>query len=283
MNAVGVAFLGFFFFSCCTLWSQDKKLHSVYFDFDKDQIVKPQQSELDAFIQTIDTSKIASITIYGYCDDRGKDQYNYQLSERRATAVQNKILDAGIKNKVIVHIEGKGRVLLESDYVDNITNQRQKNRRVDVTLNFYEISDIPEYAVYTGLHDSLKEGDRVVLQNIQFEQGSSKLKSKGKKQLREIAKYLKAHPYFNFQIHGHVCCTPKRYFEAFDKHTNRRELSHNRAKQVYEYLIIQKVPQDRMSFIGCGNEFPLNLTPDLDRRVEFYIVDSFTDSLSAAL
>lgn len=273
MNAFYLALTGFFLFSCTAIFGQEKTVHSVYFDFDKDRVRLTELPNLVEFLQDIDTTRIETIEIFGYCDDRGKDQYNYALSERRAEAIRNEIIKQGIKNKVIVTIEGKGRVIIDQDYAKDLTKLRQKNRRVDIILNFLTIPFEKQAGIYTQLNDTLREGDRVILQNIQFEQGRSRLKGKSKKALRFIAKELRKQPDLNFEIHGHICCTPKRYFEAFDKDTHKRELSHNRAKQVYDYLVTQKVDKKRMKFMGCGNIYPLNLTPDLDRRVEFLITE----------
>jgi outer membrane protein OmpA-like peptidoglycan-associated protein len=34
------------------------------------------------FVLQSDTTQIESIQIYGYCDDRGDNDYNYKLSEK---------------------------------------------------------------------------------------------------------------------------------------------------------------------------------------------------------
>ncbi|MCP1995161.1 OmpA family protein [Flavobacterium sp. HSC-61S13] len=251
--------------------AQEENIHSVYFDFDQYQIKNKEQQLLLAFIKDLDTVAIETIEIFGYCDDRGKDDYNFKLSEKRAYAIQKVILDQGIRNKVVVTIEGKGRVMIDQDFSKDLTKLRQKNRRVDLLLNFKQIPFEKQPGIYTEFKDSLVEGDRIILQNVYFEQGHSKLTPKAKKELREIAKKMKAQKDFNFEIHGHICCTPKRYKETFDKSTHKRELSSNRAKNVYLFLIQLKVPKDRLKHFGCGNEYPLNLTPDLDRRVEVLI------------
>lgn len=273
MKTYFLAFTCFILLTCATALGQEKTVHSVYFDFDKDKIRLNELPGLLEFINDIDTTRIETIEIFGYCDDRGKDQYNYALSERRAEAIKEQIITKGIKNKVIVTIEGKGRVVIDQDYSKDLAKLRQKNRRVDILLNFYTIPFEEQPNIYTHLNDSLKEGDRVILQNIQFDQGRSRLKGKSKKELRLIAKELNKKPDLNFEIHGHICCTPKRYTEAYDKDTHKRELSFNRAKQVYDYLVTLKIDKKRMKFLGCGNIYPLNLTPDLDRRVEFYIIE----------
>jgi outer membrane protein OmpA-like peptidoglycan-associated protein len=41
------------------------------------------------FVLQSDTTQIESIQIYGYCDDRGDNDYNYKLSEKRVNTVQN--------------------------------------------------------------------------------------------------------------------------------------------------------------------------------------------------
>ena len=65
-----------------------------------------------AFVKTADTSKIESIQIYGYCDDRGANDYNYILSKNRVNTVQNILIDNGFNANKIVIIEGKGRVIV---------------------------------------------------------------------------------------------------------------------------------------------------------------------------
>lgn len=263
-----------FFLVSGTLIAQENTIHSVYFDFDKHALRLNERPSLQEFIQDIDTTRIETIEILGYCDDRGKEDYNYKLSEKRAHAVRDFILAQGIKNKVIVNIEGKGRVMIDQDYARDISKLRQRNRRVDIVLNFMKIPFEAQPGIYTELNDSLREGDRVILQNIQFAQGRSRLTGKSRRELRRIARTLiKEQSDLNFEIHGHICCTPKRYTEAFDKDTHKRELSHNRAKHVYEFLLRQKIDSTRMKYFGCGNEYPLNMTPDLDRRVEFLIME----------
>jgi outer membrane protein OmpA-like peptidoglycan-associated protein len=48
---------------------------TVYFDFDKYGLDSEQQQTILDFIEA-DTSKIESVQIYGYCDDRGNADYN---------------------------------------------------------------------------------------------------------------------------------------------------------------------------------------------------------------
>jgi hypothetical protein len=51
-------------------------------------------------------------------------------------------LTSGIKNKIIVTIEGKGRILIDDDIVENLPEKRSKNRRVDVVINLKPLPKI---------------------------------------------------------------------------------------------------------------------------------------------
>ena len=125
----------FFFFTIYPVFSQEEVVHSVYFEFDKYNLNEKQATDVVNFVQTIDTNRIESIQIFGYCDDRGKDAYNFKLSTNRANTIKDKLIEKGIKHKIIVTIEGRGRIMLEED-IDNVSEARSKNRRVDVVANY---------------------------------------------------------------------------------------------------------------------------------------------------
>lgn len=251
--------------------AQEETVYSVYFDVNKFNLDDKQGNNVVAFIKAIDTSRIETIQIYGYCDDRGKDAYNFKLSTNRANTIRDTLLGRGIKNKIIVTIEGKGRILLEED-IDNITEARSKNRRVDVTVNFKPLPP-PKFepGVYNALKKDLIAGDRVYLDNILFERGSSKLTTKSKLELDKMAKFLMKYKNLQFEIQGHICCTPTFQKEAIDKDTRKRELSKNRAFAVYKYLVSKKITPNRMTYKGYGNTVPLGKGTEYDRRVELMI------------
>jgi outer membrane protein OmpA-like peptidoglycan-associated protein len=59
-----------------------KKIETVYFEFDQYSLTKDQEKMIWDFVLQSDTTQIESIQIYGYCDDRGDNDYNYKLSEK---------------------------------------------------------------------------------------------------------------------------------------------------------------------------------------------------------
>ena len=256
--------------------AQEETVFSVYFEFDKFNLDSKQGDNVVAFIKAIDTTRIETIQIFGYCDDRGKDSYNLKLSNNRANTIKDALMSHGVKNKIIITIEGKGRIMLEED-IDNVSEARSKNRRVDVVVNF---RPTPPPAMEPGMYhiDGIKAnmvvGDRIYLDNILFPKGSSQLTLNSKKELDKITKLLQKYKNLQFEIQGHICCTPTFQKEAIDMNTRKRELSENRARSVYKYLLSKKIPEKRMTYKGYGNTKPLGKGPEYDRRVELVITKS---------
>ncbi len=263
----------FLLFSVVSFAQEDEEVHSIFFEFDKYNLKEEQANAVVAFVSKIDTSRIESVQIFGYCDDRGKDQYNYTLSTNRANTVKNKLIERGIKSKIIITLEGKGRIMLDEDMQTNVPEARSKNRRVDVVVNFKPIviEDLKIPGVYSSIKKDRIVGDRIYLDHVLFERGSSQLSYKGKKELDRIALELHKYKNIHFEIQGHVCCTPTFQKEAIDRDTKKRELSINRAKRVYNYFLMKRISKTRMSFKGYGNTQSLKKGSTLDRRVELLI------------
>src|SRR5690606_25566996 len=174
-----ILFLLFCFVSIFA-FSQEEEVHSIYFEFDKYHLKDAQVESVVSFIQKIDTSRVETIEIFGYCDDRGKDEYNYVLSTKRANTVKDKLVERGIKSKIIITLEGKGRIMLDEDLQENIPEARSKNRRVDVVVNFKPIliEELKIPGVYSTIPKNPVVGDRIYLDQLLFERGSSKLSFK---------------------------------------------------------------------------------------------------------
>ena len=263
----------FLLFTVVSFAQEEEEVHSIFFEFDKYNLKEEQANAVVAFVSKIDTSRIESVQIFGYCDDRGKDAYNYTLSTNRANTVKNKLIERGIKSKIIITLEGKGRIMLDEDMQINVPEARSKNRRVDVVVNFKPIviEDLKIPGVYSTIKKDRIVGDRIYLDHVLFERGSSQLTYKAKKELDRIALELHKYKNIHFEIQGHVCCTPTFQKEAVDRDTKKRELSINRAKRVYNYFLMKRISKVRMSYKGYGNTQSLKQGSTLDRRVELLI------------
>lgn len=256
-----------------SFFAQEKVMQNVYFDLDVDQLKADQKDILCDFFQKMDSTQIQAFSVFGYCDDRGTAPYNIDLSIRRVNTVEKLILEMGLPSKKLVRHEGRGRILINTDSISNLDATRSQNRRVEIVVekkpqtNYF--MGVPKlYAKFNLPH---KKGDRIYLENVRFEEGSSYLNLKSRAILDEICVILQKYPYLEFEIQGHVCCTPKYYSDAIDKNSKDRNLSYNRAKAVYRYLVMKKINPSRMTFKGYGNQFPIGKAPEFDRRVELVI------------
>jgi hypothetical protein len=70
------------------------------------------------------------------------------------------------KNKIVI-IEGKGRVLLSDNPLENLAEIRSKKRRVDILI----VSKIVWKGIYNSFQDKHEIGDRIFLENILFNLG----------------------------------------------------------------------------------------------------------------
>jgi len=245
------------------LSAQENEVQSVYFEFDKFSLNKNEISTIIGLVNSPVFSQFDAIQIYGYCDDRGSDDYNNKLSDKRVATIQKILLSNGISQNKIFICEGRGRVILDKDTVRNLQQTRGKNRRVDLVFI--------KSMVYTYFPAKPKVGDLILLDRVNFEMGSSALSLKAKKELDRTVVLLGKHKSLRFEIKGHVCCTPSKYSDAIDQETQNRNLSINRAKNVFLYLRSKGISPYRMSYKGYGNRFPLGKGDALDRRVEFLV------------
>ncbi|MGL4721766.1 MAG: OmpA family protein [Desulfovibrionaceae bacterium] len=68
----------------------------VYFGFDQYILTEKEQEILKEKITVLENNPSIRIQVAGYCDDRGTQEYNLALGERRALAVYNYFIQNGI-------------------------------------------------------------------------------------------------------------------------------------------------------------------------------------------
>jgi len=68
----------------------------VYFDFDQSAIRPDQKPTLEKNAQYLRNNAGARIVIEGNCDERGTNEYNIALGERRAVSAKNYLVGLGI-------------------------------------------------------------------------------------------------------------------------------------------------------------------------------------------
>ncbi|MFQ5416961.1 MAG: OmpA family protein [Myxococcota bacterium] len=73
------------------------ELKTIYFDFDQANIRADQRAELQADAKAIEAQPdLGVVTLQGNCDERGSEEYNLALGDRRAAAVKTYLVDLGV-------------------------------------------------------------------------------------------------------------------------------------------------------------------------------------------
>ncbi len=109
----------------------NENLESIYFDFDKSNIRANQVYYLDSNVAVLKENPALKIVLGGHADERGTNQYNIKLSNRRAETVKKYLVEKGIDAaRITVYAYGE-------DYpaADGHTESAWSfNRRVDISL-----------------------------------------------------------------------------------------------------------------------------------------------------
>ncbi|PRZ00578.1 outer membrane protein OmpA-like peptidoglycan-associated protein [Marinilabilia salmonicolor] len=106
---------------------------SVFFDFDKSAI-KPDAHKVIAIVaRFMKEHPDEKILVQGYCDERGADDYNVRLSQRRCDAVMDVLVnDYGLdENRITTEPNGEGKLLSDTKKLAP-RGVHMVNRRVDI-------------------------------------------------------------------------------------------------------------------------------------------------------
>ncbi|MCX7937507.1 MAG: OmpA family protein [Chlorobi bacterium] len=103
----------------------------VFFDFDKADLREESLPELDLAAEFLKEHPTVRVRIEGHTDDVGTDEYNLQLSKRRAEAVKKYLVSKGIDEKRILTV-GYGKS--QPKVKDTTPEARALNRRVEMKV-----------------------------------------------------------------------------------------------------------------------------------------------------
>lgn len=78
-----------------------------YFDFDKAELSQANKEKLSEVVAKIKTFNVEVITVSGYADRIGTEDYNQSLSEKRANVVKEELSRLGV-DKSKIYTESKG-------------------------------------------------------------------------------------------------------------------------------------------------------------------------------
>ena len=106
---------------------------TALFDFDSDVLKDEGKAAIQELADSITakSGSVVDVDVIGHTDSTGPEDYNEQLSLRRATSVKNFLVESGV-DAGIIDVSGKGETM---PIADNGTREgRAQNRRVEINV-----------------------------------------------------------------------------------------------------------------------------------------------------
>jgi len=80
---------------------QPFKADTVYFEFDKATIKASETHKLDSVSSRMKQYRGKALRVEGHCDERGTEEYNRSLGDRRSLAIREYLVRAGMDHQMI--------------------------------------------------------------------------------------------------------------------------------------------------------------------------------------
>ncbi|MDD2634577.1 MAG: OmpA family protein [Bacteroidales bacterium] len=269
---------------------------TIYYGIDAAELEGEWQNEIRNKLK----NNVVDIKIYSYTDFLGSTEHNKRLSDKRANSTKSFLISQKVSTNLISECKGMGihpfssytnrtnpddRGVLQHRitklvfiYDNEIKNKKNSSQNLQEKIKdtIEELKTIPMFADLS--EEKLVIGDNIILDNIIFHGGTPIFKSESEKALKQLLIAMQNNPTLKIEIQGHICCQSDG-LDGWDRINKNNELSTNRAKAVYDYLVKGGIETKRMTYIGLGSEykrFPEERSfreEDLNRRVEILIID----------
>lgn len=224
-------------------------------------------------------------------DGNGLDIYGFDLYEEAqpnyVSYMAGNIKDADSKEAITATIElidlKTGELIMQpiSDSKDGSfllclpSNQPfmlniSKEGYMPYSEHFELEADQKQGPVQNQIHlQSIKVGAQTILKNIFFELDSYDLKPESELELQKLLSFMKTNSHVSIEIGGHT--------DNQGSATYNQNLSEQRAKTVYQYLIDKGIAAQRMKYKGYGLNQPIDTNDTHEgrannRRTEFKII-----------
>ncbi len=279
-----------FFYSVFLLVFQIGKAQEkfvVYFDNNKYDLNKVEQTKFDKWIAENKTSKILSIT--GSTDEVGSNGFNDTLSQKRVNTIYAlvngklkirndfKSISLGEKGatstnkaenrKAIIHYIFEKDLAREDEILGIKPKAVQEEEIIPIEE---ERMHFPEGATLQDKIELSTKGTLIRLNNINFHINTFAVMANSKPSITELVRVLDKYPKIKIEIQGHICCVDK----------DVKNLSLDRAKQIKRILVYEGINERRIKVKGFGvskPKFPIPEKTEFEaaqnRRVEIMILD----------
>ena len=290
-----VVFLFVVFVSFCEAQEQI----AVFFNSNKFDLSKTEKTKLNLWI--LQNKEVKIVAINGYTDEDGTNQFNDSLAKRRVDCIFNLI-----KDKIKIRDDFKTRSFGE-DFVQS--KNKAENRKVTVyyilkkdldreneilgiksieklvtikeVRNFSSrmqfenpdgtVEDLKLDVDFMKSIDQSKKGEKIKLENLNFVINTFIVTNASRPKMYELFLVMKQNPKLKIEIQGNLCCQP----------IDRVNLSTERAKAIYSFLVFKGIEKSRMTYKGFGSSNPIFVLPEkneeeraANRRVEILILEN---------
>lgn len=288
----------FILFITANLLAQEQV--SIYFDSNKFELTKKEQNKLNQWILANNNNKI--VAIHGYTDEDGTSGFNDTLAQKRVDFIfQN------IKDQIKIREDFKTLSFGENFHQ---SENKAENRKVTIYYIFEKdipreneilglkpevaveelpkpVIDYPEKLIFENPNgtksefkldrvfmnrvNSAKVGEKLKIENLNFIINTFAVVNESRGKMYELLLVLQNNPQLKIEIQGHLCCMPN----------DRLDLSTQRAKAIYNFLVSNQIYPARLSYKGFGSTQPIYPLPEkneaeraANRRVEILILDN---------
>lgn len=286
----------FFLLICQYLKAQEQFI--LYFDSNKFELNEAENEKFQKWISSNKDSKIVAIN--GFTDEDGSNSFNDSLAKRRVAFALSEI-----QSRIKIREDFKSRSFGE-DFKQSII--KAENRKVTIyyilpkdIIREDEILGIkketvvkprptpsyPEKLVFTNPDGSRleikldvafmnqinkgKAGEKLKIENLNFLINTFIVVNESRGKMYELLLVMEQNPKLKIEIQGNLCCQP----------IDRTNLSTQRAKAIYNFLVSNKIDKSRLSYKGFGSTRPIFSLPErneseraTNRRVEILILEN---------
>jgi outer membrane protein OmpA-like peptidoglycan-associated protein/tetratricopeptide (TPR) repeat protein len=252
-------------------------LKNIFFDYNSSELRPESERELNALYTLMAYNPTLKLEIGGHTDSIANDDYNLKLSEERANAVVNYLVNRGISPDRLKAV-GYGET---QPIASNATPEgRQLNRRTEFVITDVKFSKkikalTDSSIAITGMRrnkinffsgrssDFTVEIGHVLQENVHFPHNEYKvITDYSKNKIENVINLLNKNPRMKIKIIA---------YSEDDEIQLVKDISDRRAKLVYDYMISKGVKKEQLLYEGAKDAE--NEWAGRARRVEFLVME----------
>lgn len=108
------------------------EIPNIFYDYDKWELHPESREALDKLVEILNDNPTVTIELASHTDSRGTQEYNYELSQKRAQSVVNYLIEKGIATD---RLKAKGYAQTQPKVVDAALNARYTFLPIGVVLD----------------------------------------------------------------------------------------------------------------------------------------------------